>query len=131
MEKTLNLRLFRKANGITQDAVAEYLGVTKGFISQVENGRVELPEEKIAKLLQNDRGWSVEDYKKMAVALLAAEIPAQEVEKRDVILKLPDTPPAQHYHISPEEVESLKEQLRKKDEQIDRLLAIIESYGKR
>ena len=131
MEKTLNLRLFRKANGITQDAVAEYLGVTKGFISQVENGRVALPEEKIAKLLQNDRGWSFEDYKKMAVALLAAEIPAQEVEKRDVILKLPDMPPAQHYHISPEEVESLKEQLRKKDEQIDRLLAIIESYGKR
>ena len=131
MEKTLNLRLFRKANGITQDAVAEYLGVTKGFISQVENGRTALPEEKIAKLLQNDRGWSFEDYKKMAVALLAAEIPAQEVEKRDVILKLPDMPPAQHYHISPEEVESLKEQLRKKDEQIDRLLAIIESYGKR
>ena len=131
MEKTLNLRLFRKANGITQDAVAEYLGVTKGFISQVENGRVDLPEEKIAKLLHNDRGWSFEDYKKMAVALLAAEIPAQEVEKRDVILKLPDMPPAQHYHISPEEVESLKEQLRKKDEQIDRLLAIIESYGKR
>ena len=131
MEKTLNLRLFRKANGITQDAVAEYLGVTKGFISQVENGRVALPEEKIAKLLQNDRGWSFEDYKKMAVALLAAEIPAQEVEKRDVILKLPDMPPAQHYHISPEEVESLKEQLRKKDEQIDRLLAIIESYGKK
>ena len=131
MEKTLNLRLFRKANGITQDAVAEYLGVTKGFITQVENGRVALPEEKIAKLLQNDRGWSFEDYKKMAVALLAAEIPAQEVEKRDVILKLPDMPPAQHYHISPEEVESLKEQLRKKDEQIDRLLAIIESYGKR
>jgi len=131
MEKTLNLRLFRKANGITQDAVAEYLGVTKGFISQVENGKSTLPEEKIVKLLQNDRGWSFEDYRKMAVALMTVEVPAQKTETRDVVLKLPDTPPVQHYHITAEELESLKEQIRKKDEQIDRLLAIIESYGKR
>ena len=34
MGTTLNLRLFRKANKLTQDAVADYLGVTKGFISQ-------------------------------------------------------------------------------------------------
>ena len=28
MNGALNLRLFRKANGLTQDAVAEYLGVS-------------------------------------------------------------------------------------------------------
>ena len=70
MEATFNLRLFRKANNITQETVAEFLGVSKGFISQVENGRVTLPEDKILKILNNDRGWSVEDYKK-ALALSA------------------------------------------------------------
>ena len=62
MDTTFDLRLYRKANGISQVVVAEYLGVTKGFISQVETGRVALPEEKIHKLLNNDRGWSKEKY---------------------------------------------------------------------
>jgi transcriptional regulator with XRE-family HTH domain len=77
MGTTLNLRLFRKANNLTQDAVAEYLGVTKGFISQVENGKVALPEDKMRKLLDNP-AWSVEEYKKMAVTLMAAKIEAVE-----------------------------------------------------
>ena len=60
MNGALNLRLFRKANGLTQDAVAEYLGVSKPFISQVENGKASLPEDKMAKLIGNDIGWTVE-----------------------------------------------------------------------
>jgi len=60
MNGALNLRLFRKANGLTQDAVAEYLGVSKPFISQVENGKAMLPEDKMAKLIGNEMGWTVE-----------------------------------------------------------------------
>lgn len=60
MNSALNLRLFRKANGLKQDIVAEYLGVSKPFISQVENGKVSLPEDKIAKLIGNDKGWIID-----------------------------------------------------------------------
>ena len=60
METIVNLRLFRKRNSLTQDNVAAFLGTTKGFISQVENGRVGLPEDKLQKLLENDKCWNLD-----------------------------------------------------------------------
>lgn len=71
MEKTLNLRLFRKRNGLTQNAVAEYLGVSKVFISYVESGRSGLPEDKFQQIINNDRGWVVEDSFLVATTLQA------------------------------------------------------------
>jgi len=59
MTEYLNLRAFRKSNSLTQDDIAAYLGVTKAFISQVENGRVAMPEDKLYKLMSNDRGWKI------------------------------------------------------------------------
>ena len=61
MEKRMDLRLFRKANGITQGAVAEYLGVSKQFISMVEAGKATLSEDKLLKILDN-ADWSSEKY---------------------------------------------------------------------
>lgn len=61
MEKVFDLRLFRKANAITQSALAEYLGVTKQFISQVESGKYPLPTDKVKKILDNP-DWSREKY---------------------------------------------------------------------
>lgn len=49
-EDGINLVAFRKQRHLTQAAVAEYLGCTKGFISQVERGKVGLPYEKEKKL---------------------------------------------------------------------------------
>lgn len=57
---TVCLRAFRKANSLTQENLAAYLGTTDSFISQVENGRVNLPEDKIQKLLDNDKGWDTQ-----------------------------------------------------------------------
>lgn len=76
MDKTLNLRLFRKRNGLTQNAVAEYLGVSKVFISYVESGRSALPEDKFQQIINNDRGWVVEDSFLVATTLQA---PAKRV----------------------------------------------------
>ena len=56
MEK-FDLYQFRKTNKLTQKAVAEYLGVTPGFISQVESCACKLSDDKIKMLLNNDRGW--------------------------------------------------------------------------
>ena len=59
MDKKLNLRLFRKANSLTQDDLAGFLGVTKAFISQIENGRVDLPDDKLYRILENANGWVI------------------------------------------------------------------------
>lgn len=59
MEKTPNLRAFRKFNGLTQEEVADFLGTKKAFISQIETGRVPFPEDKLYRLLHNDLGWDV------------------------------------------------------------------------
>ena len=57
----VDLKTFRKKNGITQKELAKFLGITHGFISQVELGKSRLPEGKLEKLLNNDRGWAVDD----------------------------------------------------------------------
>ena len=68
MDTKVNLRLFRKRNSLTQDNIAAYLGTTKGFISQVENGRAGLPDEKLQRLLDNDKGWNLEGLVKESIA---------------------------------------------------------------
>ena len=40
----------RKAAGITQQQLAEHLGVTQGTLADVERGRRPFPRERIAKL---------------------------------------------------------------------------------
>lgn len=55
----VQLKIFRKANNLTQIEVAEFLGIGKSFISRIESGSVGLPEDKLIKLLNNDRGWDV------------------------------------------------------------------------
>ena len=57
MDKMASFRAFRKSNFLTQEEVADFLGVKKAFISQIENGRVALPDDKLFRLLQNDKGW--------------------------------------------------------------------------
>lgn len=53
----VDIRAFRKANGLTQEDLANYLGVGKAFISQVETGRSSLSEVKYSMILNNPRGW--------------------------------------------------------------------------
>lgn len=45
-----DLKLFRKENRLTQMQLAEYLGVTQAFISQVEKGNRPVPNEYIIKI---------------------------------------------------------------------------------
>ena len=50
---------FRRLNKLTQEELGDFLGVSKSFVSQIENGRVDLPYEQRQRLLENDRGWDV------------------------------------------------------------------------
>lgn len=67
VDETFNLRLFRKANKLTQDDVAEYLSVSKAFISQVETGKVSLPDTQYLRITQN-KAWSIDEYRKFVDA---------------------------------------------------------------
>ena len=67
MEIEVDLKRFRKRNSLTQENVAAFLGTTKGFISQVENGRSRLPEEKLRLLIENDRGWNLDGLVKKSI----------------------------------------------------------------
>ena len=54
-----DLKGFRKANKLTQDAVAAYLGVSKTFICQIEKGVNKFPKEHLNTLLNNNKGWDI------------------------------------------------------------------------
>ncbi len=55
--KDFDLKKFRKENRVTQDEIADYLGVRQSYISQLEQGSKTLSPEKIERLLSNPE-WS-------------------------------------------------------------------------
>lgn len=69
MAKNVNVKGFRKMNGLTQEALGEFLGCSKGFISQVESGMYPLPDDKLEALLDNNRGWDTS-------LLMAPDVPS-------------------------------------------------------
>ena len=87
----MDLRLFRKANGITQLALAEYIGVTKQFISQVESGKVALPTGQLKKILDNDE-WSLEEYHRLKENLEALKASVKEGKEITVAGEYGDVP---------------------------------------
>lgn len=58
--KISRLRNFRKANKLSQEEIAIYLGVNQGYISQVENKGAE-PKDLMIKLINNDKGWDISE----------------------------------------------------------------------
>jgi transcriptional regulator with XRE-family HTH domain len=62
-QRPIDLRGFRLANNITQGELADYLGVTRGFISSIENGRANLPDKKLEYLYtmsKKERSWDTD-----------------------------------------------------------------------
>lgn len=53
----IDIKQFRKRNKLKQEELAEYLGVTRAFISMVETGASKLPTEKLNLLVSNPHGW--------------------------------------------------------------------------
>lgn len=56
----VNIRAFRYRNDILQKDVAEFLGVSVGFVSAVERGQAKLPFDKLQHLVGNDRDWDTD-----------------------------------------------------------------------
>lgn len=55
----MGLKEFRKANNLKQDELAQKIGVSRSFISQVESGHSKLPTNILQKILNNSYGWDV------------------------------------------------------------------------
>lgn len=117
--KNDRLTMFRRLNKLTQDDLGSYLGVTRSFVSQIENGRVDLPYGLRRRILENDRGWDVSP--------LVAE--GSVVGDGNTVNNGHD----QNVSADAGLVAALREaqaQNAKSQEHIDRLLAIIEGFQK-
>lgn len=80
----LNLRQFRKDNCLTQQDIAKYLGVGISFISKVETGNSQLPEDKLSKLYDNDKGWDTKSLN------IGSSNTATEERKPDMVPVIPE-----------------------------------------
>lgn len=114
------IRNFRKCNKISQVALAEYLSVTQGFISQVEKNMCPMPDWVISKILSNPHGWDtsmlVEASKPQLVAEHRPNLSDVEILLRDLLAEKEakiDTLQELIWELK-EENGRLKEQLRAK-----------------
>ena len=100
------MKAFLKANKLTQEALAAFLGVSGPFVNKIATGKSSLPYVQWAKIRAR------EDW--------------------DSSMLSEPTAPAQEYGESrpkPDQAGRLIGLLEKKDEQIDRLLGIIEKLS--
>lgn len=81
--KPADLERFVFENKIKQSFLAEYLGVSPGFISSVISGRKELSEEKLGKVLNNPHGWDTS-----MLTESQEETPAEEQRQPDTLDRL-------------------------------------------
>ena len=119
----VELLLFRKANGLTQTDVGDYLGgVKKSFISAIERGKCSLPEDKLALLLTNDMGWDT--------SMLADFVNTKEWAERGGDAPARHEDKAKEVALLKAEVESLKAQLAEEKERSAKYWEMIEKLTK-
>ena len=100
----IDLKLFRKHNGMNQADAAAYFECNQSFISLIETGRSTVPESFISKLLVDN------NVKKDA--LIENDIYTNNESTLAAVLEI---------------VKKQTESLAKKDEQIDRLITLLEN----
>lgn len=62
MNKLIDIESFRKQNHISQADLAKFLGISRSFVNQVENGKVSLPDARLLELLEKgpkEKGWDI------------------------------------------------------------------------
>ena len=108
--ESADFKRFIFENKIKQSLLAEYLGVSEGYISSVASGRKQLSEEKLSKVLNNPYGWDV--------SMLVPNAPTIEQEWENQ-MKIHATR-ANYSHFIEERL-SVADLLRIKEEEIIRL----------
>lgn len=124
----IDIKQFRKRNKLKQEELAEYLGVTRAFISMVETGAGKLPTEKLNLLVSNPHGWDTS-------MLINGSIYAGNNNVGDVNVQIGQNRASGDAHASGDssmkiavlekENEMLRERLKDKDGQIEFLKTLI------
>ena len=124
----IDIKQFRKRNKLKQEELAEYLGVTRAFISMVETGASKLPTEKLNLLVSNPHGWDTS-------MLINGSIYAGNNNVGDVNVLIGQNRASGDAHASGDssmkiavlekENEMLRERLKDKDGQIEFLKTLI------
>lgn len=102
-------------NRLTQEALGEFLGCSKGFISQVESGLYPLPDDKLEALLDNDKGWDV--------TLLMSDSPSP--------VNAGDMSAVNHSSVQVSADPALVAVIQEQQAQMSRLIAVIENLTKK
>ena len=104
----LDLKLFRKANSLTQESASVYFECNQSFISLIETGRASIPESFIKKILSDEK------IKKDGLS----EIDEEQKSKNETT----------NYNIDNffDVINKQLDMLAKRDEQIDRLITLLE-----
>lgn len=129
------LRKFRIQNKLLQKEIADYLGVSRNFISIIESGKSSLPREQWQKLVNNDQGWDT-------TALLESGQPTDNPTRGNVtrignISGVTNSPTTVNNNGGGESadlmrvIEELKEQNKSQREQIQNLTDIIKNLTAR
>ena len=129
----VDLKRFRKINKIGQDMLAQYLGVSRSFISSVETGRCNLPDDKLEKLRHNDCGWVIDDDMMTTArtvidnnsgVIINGANKNSPIDNRHYYSDSPDVLRAQ-IEMLDERIKEKDAQIKEKDAQINRLLEIL------
>lgn len=85
----LALKTFRFVNHLSQQQVAEFLGVSKSYVSKAEAGKLGFHEEHLSKLILNDQGWNTEMLQELSPMFTELETRTQSrSESEDELIRL-------------------------------------------
>ena len=104
MSTTNTLKLFKRANNLNQEKIAQYLGLSRGYVGSIDAGYARLNEEIIDKLVNNPYGWDT------------SMLQVNEVERKQVSKE------SQKVELLQEKVRHLEELLQEKERLIQILL---------
>ena len=130
--KGIDLRTFRKVNNLEQKDVANYLGVSRQQISQIENGRSDLTKENLRKIISNPYGWDTSMLPKDPMPQINGIVVGGNAvgssisqDNRQYYSDSPDVLRAQ-IDLLDERLKEKDAQIKEKDAQIKQLLDILQ-----
>lgn len=125
----IDLKTFRRSNKMRQQELADYLSVTRGYISLVETGASKLSEDKLALLLKNPFGWDtsmlINDSAPTSISASASGNSTAQVR-----IGSNNNSNTTEIALLRAEVESLKAQLAKAEEEKERYWEMIQKLMK-
>lgn len=128
MTKYLNLKLLRQSFGLSQVQLSSEIGLAQGYISELEKGKKQITEEVMAKLQDRFGIDAVNQWMREAPEI------QQTVEGEmnnisgtgDVTVQSGDSVPLSAFNKMLEEIAEQRKIVSKSQEQIDRLLKLLE-----